>query len=212
MTPEQKLHVDTLIPYRMKAVDTFNVALVLNAQLGIEGAPMQIKFNDVVYIEGNSHGWTNPAIECGLVHCRTLLEFLGLKADKDGKKLVTRSNGHRDDIVIEDFTDSEGNPLSRLTVEDAAKWAETAENARYVDWGCNRRDDIEEALARVVWTASKWLAHTTSADWLSEENRRYGKIASLCIPELVGDHLYSPMGLPVPNFMITHRTRSDPQE
>jgi BarA-like signal transduction histidine kinase len=34
-------------------------------------------------IEGNALAFTNPAIEAALVHCRALLEFLGLSAKNE---------------------------------------------------------------------------------------------------------------------------------
>ena len=41
---------------------------------------MSIHVNDKLVVEGNLNGFTNPAIEAGLMHCRALLEFLGLYA------------------------------------------------------------------------------------------------------------------------------------
>ena len=39
---------------------------------------MTIHVNGKRIMEGNLNAFTNPAIEAGLMHCRGLLEFLGL--------------------------------------------------------------------------------------------------------------------------------------
>jgi hypothetical protein len=41
---------------------------------------MEIYADGKLIADGNLNGFINPAIEAGLVHCRALLEFLGLKA------------------------------------------------------------------------------------------------------------------------------------
>jgi hypothetical protein len=57
-----------------------NHALKLHINYG--AAPMEIYANKKLVIGGNLTAFTNPAIEAGLTHCRTLLEFLGLCANK----------------------------------------------------------------------------------------------------------------------------------
>ena len=74
MNDNRLLH--ELLPYRMRAVAILNRALSLREAWG--AAPMNIYVNNKLVIEGNSNGFTNPAIEAGLMHCRALLEFLGL--------------------------------------------------------------------------------------------------------------------------------------
>ena len=66
-----------LIPYRMRAVQTLNYALRLRSCWS-EVPPMTICIGGKQVLEGNLNAFTNPAIEAGLVHCRALLEFLGL--------------------------------------------------------------------------------------------------------------------------------------
>ena len=70
-----------LIPYRMQAVDTLNYALRLRSSWS-DAPSMTIHVDGKQCgMEGNLNAFTNPAIEAGLVHCRALLEFLGLSSE-----------------------------------------------------------------------------------------------------------------------------------
>src|SRR5215472_16708849 len=58
-----------LLPYRMQAVDTLNVALRM--QMKWQTSPsMRIFVEDKVAVEGNLNAFTNPAIEAGLLIAR----------------------------------------------------------------------------------------------------------------------------------------------
>lgn len=65
-------------PYRMQAAAILNRAQTLRATW-VE-VPMNIYVNDKLVVEGNLNGFTNPAMEARLMHCRTMLEFPGLCA------------------------------------------------------------------------------------------------------------------------------------
>ena len=69
------------IPRRMRAIDTLILAMRLAARWP-HPPPLEIHVNGQLQVEGNLYAFTNPAIEVGLVHCRALLEFLGLAAKK----------------------------------------------------------------------------------------------------------------------------------
>jgi hypothetical protein len=69
--------LNEIIPYRMQAVATLNLATRLGVKWADHPPPLQIYVNGKSQVEGNLHAFTNPAIEAGLVHCRALLEFLG---------------------------------------------------------------------------------------------------------------------------------------
>ena len=73
--------LDELLPCRMKAVDILKRALKLQARYG--AAPIKVCSDNVLLFEGNLNAFANGAIESDLTHCRALLEFLGLRADKD---------------------------------------------------------------------------------------------------------------------------------
>lgn len=87
------------LPYRMQAIGTLNLALNLSATLG--AAPMTLFAGDKLVVEGTLQGFTNPPIEAGIMHCRALLEFVGL-CEKNGK-LDNRTGRRRSDIGIEYF-------------------------------------------------------------------------------------------------------------
>ena len=65
-------------------------------------------------MEGNLNAFTNPAIEAGLVHCRALLEFLGL-CNKNGT-LCKIKKRRPSDVGIEHFKNADG-PLKMLDLK-----------------------------------------------------------------------------------------------
>jgi hypothetical protein len=70
--------LEELIPYRMHAVEILNYALRLRS-IWSDAPAMTMHVDGKQVMEGNLNAFTNPAIEAGLVHCRALLEFLGLR-------------------------------------------------------------------------------------------------------------------------------------
>jgi hypothetical protein len=104
MTIERLLH--QIIPYRMHAVSALNLALLLQTDAN-KPEPMEIYINGKLRIEGNLFAFTNPAIEAGLVHCRALLEFLGLPANQAGRIINIRRR-RPSDIGIENFSSVQG--------------------------------------------------------------------------------------------------------
>jgi hypothetical protein len=183
-----------LLPYRMQAVSTLNLALQLRMKWA-EPPPMSIYINNKLAIEGNLYGFTNPAIEAGLVHCRALLEFLGL----------CMTNGHlgnlkkrrASDIGIENFQDASGGNLPMVIPDDALE--------RYA----GDREEAEKALLAVFQTTNKGLAHVTKDLMDNPEHGTLIEIASRGIPSLVVSHLYTPLGLPAPNYKLTSRLRDE---
>ena len=75
--------LNEILPYRMRAVDTLNLAVRMRMRWEAP-PPMEIHVDGKLQIEGNLNAFTNPAIEAGLVHCRALLEFLGLR-ERNGR-------------------------------------------------------------------------------------------------------------------------------
>jgi len=96
---------------------------------------------------GNLNAFTNPHIEAGLVHCRALLEFLGLCMIN--ARLGNVRKRRISDIGIEHFSNANG-PLPMVTPEEAV--------SRY-DGG---REEAEEALISIFQAANKDLAHITT--------------------------------------------------
>jgi hypothetical protein len=180
-----------MLPYRMHAVSIFNYALQLRAKW--TGAPsMTILIDGKQVMEGNLDAFTNPAIEAGLVHCRALLEFLGL-CNRNGvlSNIRARRNG---DVGIESFSNANG-PLPMVT-PDAA-----------LDKYKGERAEAERALLSIFHVANKGLAHTTQDLSDHPEHGTLLEIASRGIPSLVVSYLYTPLGIAAPGYKITSRPR-----
>jgi hypothetical protein len=189
--------LNSLIPQRLDAIATLN--LVLRLRAGWDAPKkMSIYFDDRLQITGSSSAFTNPVVEAGLVHCRALLEFLGLRVSRsDPTKLALRGpKTQPDDWVIEDFANSVG-PLPLVTPQQAV--------SKY------KGDPIvaESALAGVLHTVNKGLAHITAGLLASATDINALEIASRGVPALVTSYLYTPLGLPAPTPSITSRPRDD---
>lgn len=189
-------YIKTVLPYRMKAVDILNVALKYVMSWD-KPQTMEISFGGKICIRGRSTGFTNPAIEAGLIHGRALLEFLGIKADsKDPYKLVQRSHRKPDDLVIEDFSGPNG-PLQKLTVAEVTN-AYPGPAA-----------EAEGSLAALISCASKGIAHPTMGRVVNEPDLPRFEIASRGIPILTINAFYTRLGLPPPDYKIQATRRGD---
>ena len=185
-----------IIPYRMSAVQTFNLALRLRLSWDT-AKPMKIYFLDRLVIEGNSNAFTNPVIEAGLIHSRALLEFLGLKASAGtSPKLTSRVSKRRDDIGIEHFSNSVG-PLPLVTPTEA------------VSSYSGPAAEAEEALVAILHSTNKGLAHVTASLTQSQHQARLFEIASRGIPTLMVRYLYKRLGLAAPKYEFASRLRDD---
>jgi hypothetical protein len=180
-----------LIPYRMQAVDTLNYALRLRSSWS--DAPCMTMYVDGKQVmEGNLNAFTNPAIEAGLVHCRALLEFLGL-CEKNGR-LSNRKKRQPGDVGIEHFHNADG--AFKMVAPEAILY-------RY-DGG---PDEAERALLTIFHITNKGLAHVTADLATHPEHGRLLEIASRGIPTLVVSYLYTPLGMASPNYKITSQPR-----
>jgi hypothetical protein len=179
------------IPHSLGAINTLNLALHLQTRWG-DSQPMKIFINGVLDIEGNSNAFTNPAIEVGVVHCRVLLEFLGLTSAAGRLQTITRRR--TDDIGIEHFQNANGN-LARVSPAQVL--------SRYP----GEAEEAEQALLSVFRIANKGLVHLTSSFLASSEETRLLEIASRGIPALVVSYLYTPLDLPVPASQVSSRPR-----
>ena len=123
--------INKLIPYRLGAVNALTHALRLHSSFE-NPKPIEIYFDRKLTIVGNSNAYTNPVIESGLMHCRALLEFLGICYTKNGLEII--KNRKPDDVGIEHYKDSNGAALQKISPEVAV--------SRYPD----SKDDAEKAL------------------------------------------------------------------
>ena len=135
-----------LLPYRTQAVDTLNLAIRMRMKWA-ESPPMSIYIYGKLSVDGNLNAFTNPAIEAGLVHCRALLEFLGLRMT-DAPRLDNVKKRRRTDIGIEHFRNTSG-PLRKVMPDDALN--------RYA----GGREEAEKALLAVFQITNKGLVHFT---------------------------------------------------
>lgn len=176
--------VNIVLPYRMKAIDVFRVALKL--ELSFEKPKsMKMYFDEKLTITGLSTAWTNPVIESGIMHCRACLEFLGLREDsKNPLKLKNRPNKRSDDYGVEDWG------LNLITPEQAVK-----------PYG-GPSNEAEKALASVIHCANKGVAHTTAAQMVIDEDRHLYEIAARGVPTLLINHFYVPLGIQPPEYKI----------
>ncbi len=184
--------LNRLIPYRLHAIATFNLVLRLRSNWD-SARPMQLLIDEKLVIEGNSNAFTNPVIETGLIHCRALLEFLGLSMSKAGKLQSLQRSRSKDDVGIEQFSNADG-PLPLVSPAQAI--------SRYPGDAA----EAEQALVSVFYAANKGLAHLTSSFIESEEQANLLEIASRGVPALVVSHLYTPLGLQAPEYQLRGRS------
>jgi hypothetical protein len=184
--------INRIIPYRLQAIDAANLAARFRNSWDAPKS-MKIYFDEKLRITGNSDAYTNPVLDSGIIHCRALLDFLGLKADpNDSAKLICRDpkKNNKDDVVIEHFSNSNG-PLPLVTPQEAI--------ARYQ----GPQAEAEAALASVIHIANKGLAHITSGLVLSATDISHLEIASRGIRALVESNFYTPLGLVPPKPGVT---------
>ncbi|HLI19381.1 MAG TPA: hypothetical protein VKV22_14080 [Rhodanobacteraceae bacterium] len=137
-----------LVPHSLAAVSALALALKYRTAWD---APkrMEIYFDGKLSVEGNSNAFVNPAIEAGLIHCRALLEFLGLCAHDGRLENIKLPRCRKDDVGIESFSNSLG-PLPLLTP--------TAAVSHYTGPAL----EAERALPAVFHAANKGFAHFTT--------------------------------------------------
>ena len=173
----------------MQSVAALNYALKLRSEWDT-APPIALYVSGKQILEGNLNAFTNPVIESGIIHCRALLEFLGVCA-KNGN-LATIGKRRRDDIGIEHF--GSGNlKLSKIDIEAAL--------LKY-DGGI---DEAEKALLAVFDISNKGIAHFVDCLEAHSESRDLIEIASRGVPALVVSYLYTPLGLPAPDYNIKSR-------
>jgi len=189
MTLDRLLH--EIIPYRMHAVSALNLAVRLQTDAN-KPEPMEIYINGKLRIEGNLFAFTNPTIEAGLVHCRALLEFLGLAANQAGRIINIRRR-QPTDIGIENFSSAHGLHIPMVSPDAAL--------ALY-DGG---KEEAERALLAIFKITNKGIAHVTEDLQDNPDHGRLIEIASRGVPSLLVSYLYTPLGLPAPDYKLSHR-------
>jgi len=175
------------LAYRLQCVATGQLALTY-VQQWMAVPSLEIRF------EGKATGFTNPVIEIALVHYRALMDFLGLKS-LDGRTLVERTGGKRDDLLIEHFSNSDGS-LRRARPEDVV--------APHLEPPL----DPQIALAYALRMTNKAIAHMTTHFDESEESLRHLDIAFRGVQALMSDRFYAPLGIARPDYALKSRSRT----
>lgn len=188
MTPDAE--VFAWLEYRMRAVAIGHLAL--RYAMDWESIPsLKVYFDELQVIEGRATAFTNGAIEAGIMHCRALLEFLGLGAGKGAATLRELSEDRRpDDHGIEQIVG-----LKRLTVAEAL--------ATYPGPGT----EAESALSYAIYLANKGLAHTSRSFTRHDEGSRLLEIAFRGVPVLIANSVYIRLGIEPPAYQISGRSR-----
>jgi len=188
-TPDNALL--NLLAYRLGAISIGHLAL--RHHMSWEEAPsMEIFFNGQQVIEGKATGFTNAAIESAIIHCRAVLEFLGIKASKTSPtEIMERSARTKaDDMGVEQFAG-----LSMLSKAKAL--------AAYP----GEKSEAEAALALIFYSANKGLAHTTASFKLHGGDARLLEIAFRGVPTLLVNGFYVPLGIAPPSYELASRPR-----
>ena len=196
-TSRQRFFVNRILPYRLDAIEVMGVAVRFSSSWTTP-VHMEIRFDGKLLIEGLSTGYTNPAIEAGIIHCRALLEFLGLRGSRaDHTKLAQRekAKGHGDDLLIEDFATAHDGALALVSPADAI--------ASYL----GPPAEAERAFARVIHVANKGLAHSTVGLTADTADHHLLELVSRGVRGMFVRHFYAPLGLAPPRQMLKGRRR-----
>ena len=186
------VEVLSLLAYRMEAIAIGHMAL--QHHMSWDKAPsMVVYFGGKQVIEGQATGFTNAAIEAAIIHCRAVLEFLGLQADKASNSQISgrTQRNKADDIGVEQFSG-----LSMLTREKA------------ISAYPGPTMDAEAALALIFNLANKGLAHTTESFNRHGADGRLLEIAFRGVPILLVNGLYVPLGIEPPAYELKWRRRA----
>jgi hypothetical protein len=181
----------SLLAYRMEAIAIGHLAL--RHHMSWEDVPsMTVFFNGQQVIEGKATGFTNAAIESAIIHCRAILEFLGLQAAKASiAEIAERSMRNKaDDWGVEKILGLK--MLSKAEVLAAYS---------------GPPKEAEAALALVFHLANKGLAHAAASFRLHSGDTRLLEIAFRGVPNLLINGFYAPLGVNLPNYELASRLR-----
>ena len=179
-----------LLEHRVTAVAIGHLAL-RHSMTWDEPPSLQVFFDGKQVIEGKATGFTNGAIEAAIVHCRALLEFLGLAGKNQTQLLERKARAKDDDVGVEHFPG-----LSMLSIEKA------------VSSYPGPHLEAESALAYVAYLANKGLAHTTTSFTAHDSGTELLEIAFRGIPVLVVNNFYVPLGIQPPTYELQSRLRA----
>lgn len=138
-----------IIPHRLGMIEIMLFALTEMRQT-IQPKEMMVYVDGKPCFKGLETAFTNPAIEAGIINCRAMLEFLGVRLKKNSaSEIETRpSSNYDDDMHIEDFKKN-GIALKKVSPAKVRRLSVT---------------DPEKgvkAIARLLHIGNKEVAHPT---------------------------------------------------
>lgn len=169
------------IPYRLQSIDSMMWAYNIHDQLSLPRR-MEVFVDGKKILQGNVNALLNPMVEVGFIHARSLLEFLGLNAEKG--KLVGAKNRRQDDIAIEHF-DVNGVALEKVNPATALQTYN------------GPKADAERSLVSIFELANKGLAHLSNA-FPAQYTSVELDIAHRGIRTLLHNNLYAKLGMQIP--------------
>nr|WP_295078186.1 hypothetical protein [uncultured Roseateles sp.] len=187
-------YFERLLPHRLNAVAIMVLMLEFHLKWE-EPKPMQILVDGRAQFTGLTTMFTNPIIESGALHCRALLEFLGLKAAAGKLVQMKASERHADDAGIE-FLWGPCGQLKMLTPEVA---------------GCIYASDPaagKAALCAIILAAHKGMAHSSRTYFDAPIQAFEALLAGKLVQGLIEQHVYAPLGRARPPVPIEAQRRT----
>ena len=156
---------------------------------GVPSGDLTISVGDKMLVRRPSFAvLQNSLAEAGLIYCRKLLDFLGLKIDRNCSSLKARSAPYSDDTVgIEDLG------LPRLDI------------AQLSVAPLGSGDAIQAACEHTIRSANKGVAHFTE----DRGDRAEEKPVLLCgqaVAWLVAEYVYKPLDVSLPEYRVWTKT------
>ena len=185
----QEHFLNTVLPYRLYSLGCLEMALSLVREYP-NGASLQCKFNDKLKVQGSSSIITNANVELGIIHCRVLMEFLGVKVDKN-MNLISAGKPRDSDVTIESFE------LPKLTLEQV------------VEPCTSDKELARKYIAKTLFAANKLIAHATNLVKLEEDSIDGYIVTARAIPVLFKNYFYNPLKLEIPNYKVDKYEQPD---
>lgn len=185
-------YIDHIIPHRLGMIEIMLFALTDMRQT-IEPKKMMVYVDDKPCFKGLETAFTNPAIEAGIINCRAMLEFLGLRLKKgSASELEMRpSRNHDDAMHIEDFK-KDGVALEKVSPDKVRRLSITDQEIGL------------EAIARLLHISNKEAAHPTCGRTGEDDGTDIELlvIGAKGIRALTVSYFYTPLGLNPPERLI----------
>jgi hypothetical protein len=159
---------------------------------------MMISFDGKDLIKGNAAQFVSLSLISGIMACRVLLEFLGIKYSTRRTALYERLNCTNDDLCIEQFQDDTGYPLKKVAPCTALQ------SSGY------QQGPAKEALELVIKISHKEFAHLTTGLGIERDDlaiiARAGKITMTLIDQFFFAKVDTAESAPRPCDLLTSYT------